>query len=219
MLFTFYNENVHMNDLERRWAALAGDSPAAAEAGAGLLSRWREPHRHYHAITHLAAVLEALDQLDDAASDPDAVRFAAWFHDAVYDGRPGEDEAASARLAREVLTTLDRPAAQVDEVERLVLLTAGHDPEPGDGNGAVLCDADLAVLAGSPSDYAAYASAVREDYAHVSDADFAAGRAAVLTGLLDRPALFRTEAGHRRWEDPARHNLETELVLLRAFAP
>ncbi|RIQ28156.1 HD domain-containing protein [Jiangella rhizosphaerae] len=205
-----------MEDLERRWAALAGDSPAAAEAGAQLLARWREPHRHYHSDGHLAAVLDAVDELADAASDPDAVRFAAWFHDAVYAGTPGEDEAASARLAREVLTGLGRPAAQVDEVERLVLLTAGHDPAPGDGNGAVLCDADLAVLAGPPSDYAAYAAAVRDDYAHVSDADFAAGRAAVLEGLLDRPALYRTETGHRRWEDPARHNLETELVLLRA---
>ncbi|TDD67753.1 metal-dependent phosphohydrolase [Jiangella aurantiaca] len=208
-----------MDDLERRWAALAGDSPAATAEGADLLARWREPHRHYHSDRHLAAVLDAVDELADAASDADAVRFAAWFHDAVYEGKPGEDEAASARLAREVLTRLDQPAAQVDEVERLVLLTAGHDPEPADGNGAVLCDADLAVLAGPPSDYAAYAAAVRDDYAHVSDADFATGRAAVLAGLLDRPALFRTEAGHRRWEDPARHNVETELVLLRASAP
>ncbi|SEF16474.1 HD domain-containing protein [Jiangella alba] len=206
-----------MDDLERRWATLAGDSPAAAEAGTALLARWSEPHRHYHATGHLAAVLAAVDELAGAAADPDAVRFAAWFHDAVYDGRPGDDEAASARLAREVLTSLGRPVTQVDEVERLVLLTAGHDPAPGDGNGAVLCDADLAVLAGTPSDYAAYASAVRADYAHVSDADFAAGRADVLAGLLDRPALFHTDDGRRRWEARARHNLRTELVLLRAF--
>ena len=216
MLFTFYYENGQMNDLERRWAALAGTSPAAAAAGADLLRRWAEPHRHYHSTGHLTHILGAVDELAAAAADADAVRFAAWFHDAVYDGRPGEDEAASARLARDVLTGLDRPAALADEVERLVLLTASHDPAPGDTNGAVLCDADLAVLAGPPSDYAAYASAVRDDYAHVPDADFAAGRAAVLAGLLDRPALFHTETGRRRWEDAARHNLETELVLLRA---
>ncbi|PZF81880.1 HD domain-containing protein [Jiangella anatolica] len=208
-----------MDELEARWAALAGDTAAATAAGADLLARWREGHRHYHATGHLTAVLDAVDELAGAASDPGAVRFAAWFHDAVYDGRPGDDEAASARLAREVLTALGWPAAQVDEVERLVLLTATHDPQAGDGNGAVLCDADLAVLAGTPSQYAAYASAVRDDYAHVSDADFAAGRAAVLARLLDRPALFHTEDGRRRWEHAARHNLETELVLLRAAAP
>lgn len=209
-----------MDDVKRRWAALAGDTPAAAEAGADLLRRWSEPHRHYHATGHLTRMLDAIDELaaDEpaAAADLDAVRFAAWFHDAVYDGKPGDDEAASARLAREVLTALDRPAALVDEVERLVLLTAGHDPAPGDTNGAVLCDADLAVLAGTPAEYAAYASAVRDDYAHVPDDAFAAGRAAVLGGLLDRPALFRTATGRQRWEEPARHNLRTELVLLRA---
>lgn len=205
-----------MDDLEQRWAALAGSSPAAAAAGTDLLRRWAEPHRHYHSTGHLTHLLDAVDELAPAAADADAVRFAGWFHDAVYDGQPGQDEAASARLAREVLTALDLPAALVDEVERLVLLTAGHDPAPDDTNGAVLCDADLAVLAGSPSQYAAYASAVRDDYAHVPDADFAAGRAAVLAGLLDRPALFHTETGRHRWEDAARHNLETELVLLRA---
>ncbi|MBB5786557.1 HD domain-containing protein [Jiangella mangrovi] len=209
-----------MDELERQWSALAGDSPAATAAGADLLVRWAEPHRRYHATGHLTAILAAVDELlaSGEPADPDAVRFAAWFHDAVYDGKPGQDEAASARLAREVLTALGRPAALVDEVERLVLLTAGHDPAPGDANGAVLCDADLAVLAGSPAEYGAYAAAVRDDYAHVPDADFAAGRAAVLAGLLDRPALFRTETGRARWETAARHNLGTELVLLRASA-
>jgi predicted metal-dependent HD superfamily phosphohydrolase len=218
VLSPFYYENGHMDDLKRRWSVLAGDSPEAADAGADLLRRWSEPHRHYHATTHLAAILTAIDELTEAGepADADAVRFAAWFHDAVYDGKPGDDEAASARVAREVLTALDRPAALVDEVERLVLLTAGHDPAPGDTNGAVLCDADLAVLAGTPAQYAAYASAVRDDYAHVPDDAFAAGRAAVLAGLLDRPALFRTETGRSRWEELARHNLRTELVLLRA---
>lgn len=205
-----------MDDFAQRWASVAGSSPEAEAAGADLLRRWREPHRHYHSAGHLEAVLDAVDELAAAARDVDAVRLAAWFHDAVYDGKPGDDERASAALARSVLTELGLPAARIDEVERLVLLTIGHDPSPGDANGAVLCDADLAVLAGTPSDYAAYASAVRDDYAHVSDDDFAAGRAAVLSSLLDRPALFHTETGRRRWEGPARHNLAIELVLLRA---
>ena len=65
-----------------------------------------------------------------------------------------------------------------------MLLTAGHDPAPDDADGAVLCDADLAVLAGPPDAYVAYASAVREEYGHLSDAEFTAGRIAVLEHLL-----------------------------------
>jgi predicted metal-dependent HD superfamily phosphohydrolase len=96
-----------------------------------------------------------------------------------------------------------------------VLLTAGHDPAPDDANGAVLCDADLAVLASPPAAYAGYASAVREEYRHLSDEEFTAGRIAVLEHLLALPMLFRTPAA-QPWTEPARANLAAELSLLRA---
>ena len=205
-----------MDDLAHRWSALAGSSPGATRAGAELLRRWCEPHRHYHDRTHLTAVLDAIDLLAREAHDLRAVRFAAWFHDAVYDGHPGDDEQASAELARDVLTRLDLPAGTVDEIVRLVLLTRAHDAAPGDADGAVMCDADLSVLGGSPAYYAAYAAAVRQDYAHVRDADFAAGRIAVLERLLAADPLFRTRTGRHRWAARARHNVATELSLLRA---
>src|SRR6478735_6166231 len=47
---------------------------------------------------------------------------------------------------------------------RLDLLTADHRPEPGDGDGALLCDADLSILGGEPEEYARYVAAVRKDY-------------------------------------------------------
>jgi predicted metal-dependent HD superfamily phosphohydrolase len=102
-------------------------------------------------------------------------------------------------------------------VARLVLVTAGHDPAPGDTNGAVLCDADLAVLAGPPEAYAVYASAIRVEYGHLSDDEFTGGRIAVLEHLLALPALYRTEAA-RRWTEAARANLTAELTLLRGRA-
>jgi predicted metal-dependent HD superfamily phosphohydrolase len=103
-------------------------------------------------------------------------------------------------------------------VVRLVLLTAGHDAEPGDANGAVLCDADLAVLAGPPDAYAAYASAVREEYAHLSDEEFTAGRIAVLERLLGLPSLYRLGDVADDWTPRARANLTAELTLLRSRA-
>lgn len=205
-----------MDELQQRWTALVEPSPQALDVGADLLRRWNEAHRHYHAATHLLAVLDAVDALAPDAHSPDTVRLAAWFHDAVYDGRPGADECASADLARTALTRLGLPRDRIDEVARLVLLTASHDPAPDDPDGAVLCDADLAVLGGSPGEYAAYAAAVRQDYAQVPDDVFNAGRAAVLKNLLDHQPLFHTEIGWDRWESAARRNLETELILLRA---
>ena len=185
-------------------------SPDVEAAGAALLDRWSEPHRRYHDVAHLRGVLEAADELAGHADDPDAVRLAAWFHDAVYAGAP-DDEENSALLASSELTALGVDAKLVDEVARLVRLTVEHNPAENDRNGQVLSDADLAVLALEPTAYRSNTAKVRAEYAHVSDADFRAGRARIIAALLSAPSLYRTPAGRRLWEDAARRNLESEL--------
>jgi predicted metal-dependent HD superfamily phosphohydrolase len=199
------------------WAALAGDSPTSRTEWAALVAAWSEPHRRYHDLAHLAAVLGLIGELDSEASDPAAVALAAWYHDVVYDPRRSDNEEVSAERARAGLRGLV-PEARAAEVARLVLLTTSHDPEPGDVDGAVLCDADLAVLAGPPEAYAVYASAVREEYAHLTDDEFTAGRIAVLERLLALPALYRLPAVADAWEARARANLTAELTLLRGRA-
>jgi predicted metal-dependent HD superfamily phosphohydrolase len=189
--------------------------PAADELGAWLLERWSEPHRHYHTPGHLAAVLAVVDEYADLAPDPDAVRLGAWWHDAVYDPRAGDNEERSAALAEAALPAVGVPAARVAEAARLVRLTAGHAVAPGDANGALLADADLAILAAPAAAYDRYAAAVRREYAHVPDGAFRAGRAAVLERLAALPELFRIVPPRRRWEAAARENLARELLALR----
>ncbi|TMR98672.1 metal-dependent phosphohydrolase [Nonomuraea basaltis] len=200
------------------WIVLAGDSAASRAVGAELIARWAEPHRRYHTLDHLAAVLDAAAHLAGEADDLAAVRLAAWFHDAVYDGRPGWDEERSAQLAQSRLPRCGVPAARIAEVARLVRLTAAHDTlADGDANGAVLCDADLAVL-GGPG-YEAYAAAIRQEYAHVPGELFRKGRAEVLRRLLATPRLYRTARARELWEEPARANMTAELAILQGPAP
>ncbi len=199
------------------WAELAGDSATSRTEWAALIGNWSEPHRRYHDLAHLAAVLGLVGRLAESAADPDAVRLAAWYHDVAYDPERTDNEQVSAARARAGLRGLV-PDERLDEVERLVLLTAAHDAEPGDANGAVLCDADLAVLASPPEAYAAYASAVRAEYGHLSDEVFTAGRIAVLEQLLALPQLYRLPAVADEWTPRARANMTAELTLLRARA-
>ncbi|MFD3591245.1 metal-dependent phosphohydrolase [Nocardia sp. NPDC058640] len=201
-------------DLLQRWIALAGGD--AARSGAGVIGRYEEPHRRYHTTTHLAVMLAAIDELAEAADDIDAVRYAAFFHDAIYAVARADNEEHSADLGRDVLESLGAPPELVDEVVRLVVLTRGHKPQPGDANGAVLCDADLVVLGGTAEEYAAYTVAIRAEYAHVPDDLFRAGRASVLRNLADQPRLFRTDLAHDRYEAIARANLAAELAELAA---
>lgn len=179
-----------------------------------LLTRWSEPQRRYHTVDHLQAVLDHIDTMARYADDPDLVRLAAWFHDAVYRPDRAENEERSARLAELALTEAGLSTERTAEVARLVRLTVTHDAAPDDRDGAVLCDADLAVLGSAPDAYDRYATAVREEYGFVPDADFRAGRAAILEQLLDLPRLFRTPHGELEWEARARRNLASELRLL-----
>ncbi|MFD4828714.1 hypothetical protein ACFWPV_02495 [Streptomyces uncialis] len=211
-----------MAELMERWNRTVDEAreghttPYADPApyGAELLRRWTEPQRKYHTVTHLTAVLDQVDTLAPHADSPALVRLAAWFHDAVYRPDRSENEERSARLAERALSELGLTATAVQEVARLVRLTTHHDARPGDPNGAVLCDADLAVLAGTPEEYARYAEAVREEYRFVPDDAFRTGRAAVLRHLLELPELFRTPYATRTWEPAARRNMTAELTRL-----
>ncbi|MEU3488765.1 HD domain-containing protein [Streptomyces massasporeus] len=188
--------------------------PDPAPYADALLTRWQEPQRRYHTVEHLTAVLDRVDELERYARDPDVVRLAAWFHDAVYLPDRSENEERSARLAERALAEACVPDAKTAEVARLVRLTVTHDPADDDPDGQVLCDADLAVLASPPSAYAAYTTAVREEYHFVPSDAFREGRAAILRQLLDLPRLFRTPYGAAEWEATARYNLTAELEML-----
>jgi predicted metal-dependent HD superfamily phosphohydrolase len=191
--------------LERHSAA-----PCAADTGAALLAAWSQPHRRYHTITHLRDVLAHVDELAAHAEDPDAVRLAAWYHDAVYRGA-SDDEECSAQRAEKDLSALQLAPDLIGEVTRLVRLTATHDAAPGDRNGETLSDADLAILAVPADHYGAYTAAVRAEYAHVPRDAFRAGRAKILRALLDAPAVYRTPYGRQHWETSARSNIRAEL--------
>ena len=137
------------------------------------------------------------------------VAVAAWTHDVVYDANPGEDERASARWAREALDGVAEP--HIERVEGLILTTIEHDAPPDDRLATALLDADLAILGAPEERYAAYAEAVREEYAKYPDDVWREGRIAVLEGMLSR-TLYRSEAARTRWATAAEKNLAAELT-------
>lgn len=205
-------------DLLAPWQQVLGTDPATVAAGRAVVARYAEPHRRYHDQRHLAELLGALRTLSPPDGLPAAIVLAAYWHDAVYDPRRDDNEQRSAELAGRALVELRQPAPLVEQVRRLVLLTATHDPAPLDVPGALLSDADLAVLAAERSRYEAYAADVRNEYAHVPDDAFRDGRSAVLRTLLQRPALYATQAGRTQWEAAARANVARELSRLAGGA-
>lgn len=217
--------------LVAEWALLgdavgvASASPGASttnswlDLGDSLIARWNEDHRRYHDERHLEDVLLALNQLGVHGEHIEVeTLLAAWFHDAVYLGAAdGADERDSAALAVASLVALGIDAALTQRVGDLIVATTPGvdvgDPAPPLAH---LLDADLSIFAASPTRYAEYTAAVREEYAHVSAPDFAAGRSQILTSYLAHPTIYRTFTAHELWEALARKNLEHEIFLFRS---
>jgi predicted metal-dependent HD superfamily phosphohydrolase len=177
-----------------------------------LVLRYSEPHRHYHTLDHIAACLDAFDQLRSLAAEPDVVQTAIWFHDAVYDPRRADNEQRSADVADAAERSLDTSRAFRRAVRELILATR-HDvtPPARDGDARLLVDIDLLIFAASPERFDAYEGAIRREYAHVADEPFRAGRAAVIRRFLERPAIYLTPPIRERHEGAARANLERSL--------
>jgi predicted metal-dependent HD superfamily phosphohydrolase len=181
-----------------------------------LVACYGEPHRRYHTIEHVASVLRFADSLAGQATEPAAVRMAAWYHDAVYDPDSADNEARSAVLAAANLAGMAVPPELVREAARLIELTAGHRTAATDPNGAVLLDSDLAILAAAPDRYDRYVAGIRHEYSHLDDASFRTGRARLLEGLLGRAYVFNTPVFRTEREARARANLQRELAELTA---
>jgi predicted metal-dependent HD superfamily phosphohydrolase len=210
--------NEDLDRLRARWLDLVGAfgvSGAAAEgAFTDLAARHADPARSYHTLRHVADVLDTIDRLRDQARDLAAVRFAAWFHDAVYDTHARDNEARSAALAVEVLRGLPVPAGTTAAAHNLILLTKTHRADPADRDGLVLLDADLAVLGAPPDQYAAYSRAIRQEYAWVPEEAYRSGRRQVLESFLRRERIYHLEAMHVAREAQARRNLAAEIAAL-----
>ncbi|NMN96092.1 hypothetical protein [Antrihabitans stalactiti] len=182
----------------------------ATDGAVDLINRYSEPHRRYHNVDHVLAVVRHSAELahDRSAVDKSVLTLAACAHDVVYDAKPGADERASAAWARRWLSGASERL--ITRVEQLVLATIEHKPSDDDLAPALL-DADLAILGAAAERYDWYAAAVREEYAAVPEEMWRTGRAHVLRGMLEHDRLFTTADGFARWEAQARANVAREL--------
>ena len=183
-----------------------------------LAALYRQPGRHYHGLAHIQALLALLQEHRADLADPHAVEAAVWFHDAIYDSRRSDNEARSAALAAEKLSSRIE-AARLSRIVAMIEATATHTlpglgSEAANRDAAHFLDMDLSILGAPKSAFDSYEAAVRREYAWVDDKAWRSGRAAVLRKFLARPRIFHTEAFREQFEAQARKNIARSIAAL-----
>ena len=180
-----------------------------------LVTAYQDPAQRYHNLQHIEECLWELRDVQCFALEPTQLRFALWFHDAVYDSHSARNEEDSAELAASCLETASAPAELVQGVRELVMSTkshaAGRHPDAG-----LMIDIDLAIL-GQPNErFDSYELGIRAEYEWVPLATYCSKRAEILTGFLARPTLYTADYFRSKYETAARHNLARSITRLRA---
>ena len=205
--------------LQEKWVEVLQpfrvDETIARQVFADLIARYGEDGRYYHNGHHILNVLQAVESLQELATNYTAVRLAAWFHDVIYHMRPAATEASneekSADYAAEILRVMNIPTETVLLVHQLICATQLNYPTPNDPNFYVLLDADLATLAADCAQYDQYAQAIRREFAFVPDDLYRNGRSQILQSFLDRERIFLTDKMFNEKEANARLNIQREL--------
>lgn len=204
--------------LTARWQELlrhydVQDKEAGFSQLAALLASWQSSPRAYHTLEHLQESLFLVTAHAQRFEEPEAVALAFFYHDAVYDPHRPDNELRSAQWFWN--DWHDRlPGEILDRIGQWILATARHDPSGLNADGLRFLDIDLSILASPPERYGPYAQQIRQEYWHVPDAAYRAGRCAVLQRFLQRPVLFVSDLATPQWTLQAHQNLHAELHAL-----
>lgn len=179
---------------------------------AAVAAAYAIPARAYHHFGHVRDVLACADEVAAGPGwqQPDEVRLAILYHDAIYEPGRRDNEARSAALAREHLQRWPA-AADGDRVAALIGLTARHGRlavGEVDAEAALFLDCDMAILGAAPAVFDAYDRGIAAEYrGHVPGWLYAIQRRRFLKGLLAAPRIFLSGHFHARLDAPARANL------------
>ncbi|WP_210485864.1 HD domain-containing protein [Rufibacter aurantiacus] len=206
------------NYLRQTWQQLA----SRYTADQALITRlWEElekaysgKSRHYHNLRHVEAMLRLAEEYQTTPGAPDLVKFAIFYHDAVYRSTRSDNEEKSAQLACSRLQELGISLAEANTAVKMILATKTH---ASDGNSDVsyLLDFDLAILGAPWNAYLQYSRQIRKEYSLYPDFLYNSGRQKVLRHFLEKESIFQTAFFKAKLEGQARQNLEKELELLR----
>ena len=175
-----------------------------------LVKAYSEPHRRYHTLEHIGAMLKHFDCIKHIVQAPLLVELGIWFHDAIYQPFSSSNEADSADWAYRFLKENNAPESDAQCVFNLVMVTQ-HNSMPADNDQAILVDIDLSILGCESETYEQFEKDIRFEYKRVPYFLYKKKRKEILKQFLDRETIYQTAFFRDKYERRARSNMELAL--------
>lgn len=201
-----------------------------------VLRRYDEPHRKYHGVVHIGAMLLAFreERIARRWDFPDRPQFKFTreeaarvvlrivYHDVIYVPGARTNERLSAKYFDQVAQQCNM-ASRVRGVREGIVMTQRHDLRAGASiEDHLFLDLDLASFALPQGEYDEQSASLREEYVTHGDVEaksFALGRKCFLEEFLMRhPKQIFVTKTFERLNVPAYANIERELDQLKKTA-
>jgi|SRR5262245_14943670 len=218
MSFIFNLANHDLDFLHAHWVSLAS-RPASSlslieSIFYSIVENYSAKDRAYHNLSHIQSLLILGETLMDKIKNPDAVYFAIWFHDVIYDTKRSDNEEKSAEFTVKALAGMGVPEQTIATAREMVLATKDHRGANLSWDMKAFLDLDTSILGAPEETYKKYSTAIRKEYSWVPDILYRKGRMKVLNDFLEREHIYHTEEIKAEYELQARNNIAVEIKAL-----
>jgi predicted metal-dependent HD superfamily phosphohydrolase len=204
--------------LRGRWAALFcgydADKGDVEDLFQQLVRLYSAKERAYHNLSHIRSLLDLGDALRDRIQNFQALSFAIWFHDAIYDTRKKDNEELSAKFAVKSLGRFKIPVDTSALACEMILATREHQNKSCTEDINLFLDLDLSILGSEEPVYQCYSQAIRKEYWWAPGSLYSEGRKKVLVSFLERESIYFTGEMVKMFEEKARRNIRREIESL-----
>ena len=176
---------------------------------------YNQPHRRYHISSHIEQCLQNFDISSFLMIDPDSIEMALWFHDAIYDVPPINNEQQSADFFS--TKAKSRGSKEYRSTVYRLINTTAHQQEPSNNDEALMVDIDLSSLGLPWDEFKRNSHDIRTEYADIPDSEFYRKQKDFLDGLLARQPLYSSEFFRERHEDRAVLNITRYLNTIKTL--
>jgi predicted metal-dependent HD superfamily phosphohydrolase len=204
--------------LRAQWVSLTSQyapNPSLIESlFNSIVEYYSEKNRAYHNLSHIQSLLSLSESLSDKIQNPDALYFAIWFHDIIYDTKRSDNEEKSAEFAVDALASLGIPEQTIALAREMILATKHHRGADLSWDTKAFLDLDTSILGAPEEIYKEYGRAIRREYSWVPDFLYRKGRVKILNDFLGRERIYYTEEIASKYELQARQNIAAEVRAL-----